>query len=416
MTAHLAKKGNRWYVVLNETDTTTGKRRKKWISTGCTRKSDADQVRIGILSQHQQGTYVEPVKMTLAELLDRWLNDHAKLKVSPSTYDSYKGLVDGHLVPELGQIQITKLTPATIQRFYRDRLERGRLNANAEATGKPLSPRRVAYMHSILRQALTRAVRWGLLARNVTDAVTPPPNRRPDVEFWMREDAARFLESIRSHHAYPMYALALGTGMRRGELFGLTWADIDFQQGWIAVARSLDKPTAPPSFKQTKSDSGRRVISVSQQLLAVLHSHKVRQNEERLALGAAYHNYGLVFCQVNGKPTHPHNVSKRQFPTLIERFNERDAAAAEKAKRDPAPLKRITFHGLRHTHAVDLIWHGEHVKVISERLGHASITITMDTYGHVTPPMQSNAANAIDSMLPDAGSDAPKPRRAKRAK
>jgi len=393
ITGHLKKYGNYWYVAINLRDPETGKRKKKWVSTRKTNKRDAEQVRIQLLAEYNQGMYVEPSKVTLAELLQRWLDDRAKVAVAESTYRRYESIVNNHLIPALGSIPLKDLTAAHIQQMYREHAEGGRLTTKGERSGEPLSPATVRQHHIVLNQALKQAVRWGLLARSPMDGVTPPKVARTEARAWTPEETNRFLAVAAQSEHFALYALALGTGMRRGELFALMWKDVDWERGTITVRRSLVQPGAHPRFKEPKTRSGWRLITLSPGLLAILHRHRTKQKEHRLFHGPNYEDHDLIFAQPNGRSLYPNNIVRREFRRLIQ----------------AAGVPMITFHDLRHTHATDLVRRGFHPKVIAARLGHSSISVTMDTYSHVMPEMQREAAEAFDDLLPDQELTWPEP-------
>lgn len=372
MTGHVAKKGNRYYVVLEMKDPATGKRKQKWISTGLTRKREAEAELVRIIEEHRRGEYVQPSNMTVKELLLRWLEDDAKLSVATLTYERYESIVKTHLIPHLGGIALKDLAAPMVQRYYRSAVESG------------LSPTTVRQHHVVFSRAIKRGMQWGLVARNVLDGLSPPKKEDAEVEFWEQDEMTRFLEAARTSPYYVLYAVALGTGMRRGELLALQWKDIDFNEQTITVRRSLVKVGPPPVFKSPKSKSGWRLLPISPQLVRLLRRQRAKVAEDKLRLGERYEDYDLVFCIDNGRPLRANNLIRRDYRSTIEK----------------AGIRYINFHGLRHTHATDLLRRGVHPKIVSERLGHHSITITLDLYSHVTPQMQSDAALAIDDLLP----------------
>lgn len=340
-------------------------------------------MRVNILAEYNQGTFVEPNNMTVKELLERWLEDYVKIYVAENTAGWYGTIAKKHLIPALGSVRLRDLNPADVQRYYRYALESGRLDSKGRVTGKPLSALTVRYHHAVLRMALSQGVKWGLIPRNVTDLVDPPKVRQSEIEFWRPEESRRFLEVAKGHRNYAFYATALGTGMRPGEVAGLKWSDVDFDAKRITVRRTLTKPGPAPKFGPPKTKAGRRAIALSPSLVSLLRRHKAIQNRERLSLGEEFEDHDLVFTQPNGRSLHTNNMQKREFTELIKE----------------AGLPRITLHGLRHTHATELLMRGVHPKVVQERLGHARISITLDTYSHVIPNMQHDAAELIDDLL-----------------
>jgi len=245
----------------------------------------------------------------------------------------------------------------------------------------------VRYLHAILHRALKEAVGLGLVARNVTEAVAPPKDRRRAVESWDVDDVQRFLDVAADDHRYgPIWLVALHTGMRRGELLGLRWQDVNLDAGVLYVRQALsvvatdDGPKL--TFGEPKTQSGRRTIALDPTCVATLREHRARQIERRLALGPQWREGDLVFTNEIGGPVDPMN--------LYHRF----IALAAKAG-----VPRIPLHGLRHTHATLLMKHGVNPKVVAERLGHADITLTLSTYSHVLPQMQQQAADVFAEVI-----------------
>jgi integrase len=297
--------------------------------------------------------------------------------VRASTLESYAAKVRLYVVPTLGHVPLQKLTPAHMQACYSALLkgDQGRGQAGVSA-------RTVRYVHAILHRALKEAVGLGLVSRNVTDAVAPPKAPRPPIKSWDVADVRRFLEAAATDEYSPIWLIALHTGMRRGELLGLRWQDVDLAHGVLRVCQSATTVKSGDRFTPPKTASGRRTIALDTSCVVALREHRVRQNARRLALGAAWQDYDLVFASEIGTPLNHANVYHR-FVKLSQR----------------AGVSRIPFHDLRHTHATLLMKHGVHPKVASERLGHADITLTQQTYSHVLPQMQQQAADIVASAV-----------------
>ena len=357
-------------------DPLTGKRRQKRLSAKTVR--ELKRLWAAELKRIEDGDYIEPSKTTFGEYLTHWLATYARHNVRPTTYRSYEQLIRLHIAPALGAVPLQKLTPMQLQAFYADKLERGRLD------GRPggLSARTVLPMHAVIREALQQALRWQLVAGNVADAVEPPRAKRAQVAAWAPDDVTRFLDAADGDTYAPIWLVALATGMRRGELLGLQWADIDLARSELQVRRSLVEVDGKPVFQEPKTASGRRKVALSAATVDALRAHRTRQLERRLALGAAWRDLDLVFATADGGPIVPANLF-RAFRRIVAR----------------AGVPPITFHALRHTHATLLLREGIHAKIVSERLGHANIGITLDTYSHVLPDMQRDAADSIDRAL-----------------
>jgi len=357
-------------------DPVTGKRRQSRLSAKSVR--ELKRLWAAEIKRIEDGNYIEPSKTTVGEYLSHWLATYAKHNVRPTTYRSYEQLIRLHIVPALGNVKLQKLTPVQLQAFYSDKLTTGRLDGKAGG----LSPRTVLHLHAVIREALHQAMRWQLVTRNIADAVEPPRAKRAQITTWEPDDVARFLEASADDTYAPIWLVALTTGMRRGELLGLRWSDVDLTRGELQVRQSLVEVDGKPVFQEPKTASGRRKVALSSATLAALRTHRTRQLELRLSLGSDWRNMDLVFGNADGGPILPANLL-RAFRRIIQR----------------AGVPPITFHALRHTHATLLLKEGLHAKIVSERLGHANIGITLDTYSHVLPDMQREAAESIDRAL-----------------
>lgn len=356
-------------------DSLSGKRRQARLS-GKTVK-ELRQKWIAETKRLHDGDYIEPSKVTLGDYLTHWLATYAQHNVRPTTYRSYEQLIRVHIRPALGNVPLQKLTPAHLQRFYSDKLVGGR------SDGKPggLSPRTVRYLHSVIREALSQAVKWQLTTRNIADATEPPRGTRPQVQVWDRAEALRFLNVTGDDLYGPIWLLALGTGLRRGELLALRWQDIDLARGELSVRRNMVELGSKLVFQEPKTSAGRRSVRLSPSIVVALKEHRTTQQERRLFVGY-WRDPSLVFTTADGGPIAPRNLI-RHFKDLIAR----------------ADLPKIRFHDLRHCHATLLLQEGLPAKIVSERLGHASIAITLDTYSHVLPNMQEQAAEGIERAL-----------------
>lgn len=359
----------------------TWARRQRWHS-GFETKRAASKALVEILGRLQSGAYVEPSRQTLATFLGEWL-DAVQVKLRPSTWASYRLNVEHYIAPALGTIPLQNLTAAKLNAFYADLLRNGRTRGDGG-----LSRRSVRYVHTIIRKALHEAVRWNRLARNVADLADPPSQGATpqEMKVWDADELRRFLEHVRDDRYYAAWLVAATTGVRRGELLGLRWRDVDLVAGRVGITQSLvafrrgsagDVVYSPP-----KTAKGRRSIALDATTLATLKSHRGRQVEERLAWGGAYQNNDLVFAREDGSAIHPDNFSW---------WFRQHVKAAE--------LLPIRLHDLRHSHATLALRAGVHPKVVSERLGHATVSITLDTYSHAIPAMEEEAAEKVAALV-----------------
>lgn len=377
MRGHIIKRYKGSYtVVLNlGIDPATGKRKQQWISVKGTKK-EAEKRLAELLHQIDTGTFMKPGKTTVAEFLDRWLDDYRR-RLSPRGYERYYGIIKKHILPGFGNLALTQLKPEHLQKHY----------THCQNIG--LSARTVRYHHAVLHVALKTAVKWGLLARNPADAVEPPRAHHNEMQTWGEYEINRFIETAQNSHYYALFYTALFTGMRRSELLGLRWSDIDFILSQVSVERGLHHlKTGNYIFTETKSATSRRTIALSPSAILVLRDHYTKRKLECMELGIKFTDDDLVFCTVEGKPIRPNTVT-RAWTTLAIK----------------AGLKVIRLHDARHTHASIMLKQGIHPKVVQERLGHSSIQMTLDTYSHVAPGIQAAAANRFDEVINNTGKD-----------
>jgi integrase len=377
---HVAKKGNRYYAVVYEgTDPRTGRSRHRWYIGGPTRK-DAERVLTAHIKRQHDGDYRAPDRITLGTYLtERWLPTK-RAQLRRATFDSYERNVRNHAIPAIGTIPLQRLTPEDLDAFYADLLASGKRGGP-----KGLSPKTVRYIHGIIRKALADAQRKGTVTRNVADLADPPrlssaPARQMKV--WSPAELLQFLGELEGHRLYPAFYLAANTGMRRGEVLGVRWSDIDLDKARLSVQQAVVNVAYEIEIADVKTAAGRRVIDLDQRTIAMLRSWRKAQLEERMLTGLGPNPDGLVFARPDGSPTHPDYFSQ-YFDRLVARSS----------------LPRIRLHDLRHTHATILLASGTPVKVVSERLGHASPAFTMTVYQHVVPGMQADAALAFSRAV-----------------
>jgi integrase len=383
MKGHLERRGKTtWKIVLELGEDAAGKRiRKTPTFHGTQRQAEAEMNRL--LHQLQTGTFIVEDKVTVSEYLERWLADYAEHATAKRTYLRYKEIIDLHLVPALGRLKLKDLRPMHIQSYYSEALVSGR----RDGTGG-LSAQTVLHHHRVLRAALRRAVKWQVLAVNPADAVSPPKPERHEVTVLSQKEVAKLLKALEPTRLYVPAVIAITTGMREGEVLGLRWKDVDLEGARLQVRQTLQRAKNEVFFKTPKTGSGERLISLPPLTVKVLRRHKAEQNASRFSKGAAYQDHDLVLARDDGRPWHPGSF----------------AAEWRRTTRDlEMPVK---FHNLRHTHATLLLANGEHPKVVQERLGHSSIGITMDTYSHVMPNMQKEAADRLQGTLDAAFKEA----------
>jgi integrase len=364
-------------------DSSTGKY-KQYFETVHGGRRDAEK-RLGeLIHELDTGSFVRPGKVTVAEFLTRWLSEYARANLGPRTVEGYQTIVTQHLIPKLGSIPLSQLRPEHLQKYYAELLSAGRCDSSGG-----LSAQTVRHHHTCLHKALATANEWGLLTRNVADAVKPPRAQSHEMQTWNTEDVTRFLDAARGSPYYVLFYTALFTGMRRSELLALRWQDVDFLFGQLSINRSLHQLRDRSFvFRQPKTARGKRTIALGPSAIRVLSEYHAKQSELHSQLGIPLSEQDLVFAKYDGKPVSPDTVSH---------------AWQEMARN--AGVKVIRLHDARHTHASLLLKQGIHPKIVQERLGHATISTTLDTYSHVTPGLQQAAARSFDEQFTTSYND-----------
>ena len=347
----------------------TAEGRKRKTLYGRTRQEVAAKL-AKALAGRENGLAFDAGKMTLGEYLERWLTDSVRGTVRISTFERHEQIVRVHVKPALGRVGLKNLTSAHVRGLIAGKLENG------------LAPATVRKIHSTLHKALSQAVSDGLIPRNAADVEAPrpaPKEMRPLSE----GEARTLLEEARGDRFEALYVLAITTGLRRGELLGLRWDDVDLERGTLRVGRALVREGGRHVVGETKTRRGRRQVNLTPRTVGALGAHRKRQLEEKIRLAGLYEDRGLVFTTQKGTSVNPENLVKRSFKPLLAR----------------AGLPDIRFHDLRHTCATLLLGRGVHPKLVQELLGHATIAMTLDTYSHYLPSMGDQAAGAMGDAL-----------------
>jgi integrase len=348
-----------WTIVYDlPTDMVTGKRRQKSQTVKGT-KRDAERALREVLLSLEQGSYVKPNKITLGELLRQWLIEYASMNTTDRTQESYTSIIERHLIPALGRVSLIELQAQHIQGYYVKKLSDGR------ADGKGgLSARSVVYHHRILSKALDYAVKMGLVVRNMAKVVKPPRVAMVTMQTLSPEEVSRFLDMARDTDYYVYFATLLYTGLRRGELLALRWRNLDLGSGKLAVVETAYRlGSGEYRIKEPKTPQSRRTVILPPSLVELFKVYRFDQELLRIQLGISLNADDFVFIRPDGSPINP-NVITLAFRRITKR----------------AGLKDVRVHDLRHTHATLLLKAGIHPKVVSERLGHANIGITLETY------------------------------------
>jgi len=332
-------------------------------------KKNAQEWLTATLRDRDIGVAVKPAQINLNAYLDQWLETAAKPKVRPKTFTGYQDVLRRYVRPKLGSKPLAKVTPLDIQTLYNE---------------MSVSPRTTQYTAMIVKQALEQARRWRMLIHNPCDGVKPPRNARKEMQVLTPEQARRFLAVARGDRHGVIFEVALTTGMRPSEYLALKWPDLDLEKGTASINRSIDfLPGGGWEFADNKTARSRRTIKLHSNAAQSLREHRRRQEEQRRQAGKSWADHDLVFTNDTGGPVDRHNLAQRHFRRIL----------------DAAGLPLVRLYDLRHTAATLGLVAGVQVKVISEMLGHASVALTLDTYSHVLPNMQEEAAAKVEALL-----------------
>lgn len=364
------RRGETWTVYWR-TDTTDG--RKQHAKGGFRTKRDAAVFLNETMAAIRGGVFSEPTKISFGEYLtERWLPAQ-RMSLRPSTYASYRAAITLHVVPDLGHIPIQQLSPDRLDQLYAALVVGG------------LSAKTVRNVHVMIHKSLHDAVRKNLVPRNVADAADPPKLNRADrdeMKTWTPAQLRVFFGGIAHHRLAAAYVLAATTGMRRGEVLGVRWRDVDFKARRLHVRQTILSVEYKLTFGRPKTRRGERDIALDAETLRVLTAHQAAQRHEKEVLGVGYQDQGLVFAREDGTPVHPDYFSQT-FDRTVKRLK----------------LPKIRLHDLRHTHATLGLAAGIPVKVMSDRLGHATTSFTQDIYMHAIPAMEDDAADQIADLV-----------------
>ena len=363
-------------IILDLIDATTGNRRRKWHSfKGSKREAQIECARL--ISAKQGGTYLEPSKTTLKQYLEKWL-EHIKPNVAPRSHQRYEELALKNIAPLLGDVILSKLQPIQISGAYAKAVATGRRDGKGG-----LSARTVHHMHRVLRGALTQAVKWNLLIKNPCDMLErkdrPKIERKP-VAVMDAADTMQILEAARGTRWFIPMLLGSMCGIRRGEICALRWRNVQIETGQVEVSHSIEQTKNGCREKETKG-SKCRTVAMPSLLIEELKAWRAQQAQELLRLGIRPDGNTRVVTSTDGTSPKPQSLTD-----VVSRFMK-------------AQGSKLRLHGLRHSHASHLLAENVHPKIVQERLGHYSISVTMDTYSHLMPNMQADATAKLDAAL-----------------
>lgn len=357
--------GAKWYYRHDITDPKTGKRKQKEVG-GFRTKEEAQEAAVRIQSELLNGTYVEPTKLTVGEFLLDFVENTLKYEVAPNTYEQRMTFVKNHIQPNIGSLRLTDLTPNHVQKFY---------NSLREHYGAGY----VQNIGNLLSKAFTQAVKWNMISRNPIPLVKKPSLSRKNTKMktWTVEDQRKFLDYAKDGPKlyYVIFLLALTSGMRKGELLGLIWDDVDTKKGIVSIKRTIVYAQRKLYLKDMpKTESAIRTIQLPEPTIKVMKQWKLECPANEL---------NILFPSPKTKGIlYPNSLDKQLAKTI-----------------KGAGVPEITMHGLRHTFATTLLGSNVNPKIVQEMLGHATIKTTMDTYSHVLPNMQKDAASQLGAVL-----------------
>ena len=334
-------------------------------------KKEAEKILRERLLSVDNGSFVDKSKETVSEFMNRWLKTYAATNVTLRTAHGYEGYSRRYINPTIGKIALQSLTPSQVQKVYADMLDRG------------LSNTTVLHLHRLLKEALGHAVKWGILARNVADAASPPRSEQKQMAMWDVPTIIDFLELSHGTRFGHIHEFAVLTGLRRSEICGLKWESVDLEAGSLSVVATLQRIKGHGLVTGTpKTKRSRRTVDLAPETIELLRTIRGGQMAQQLEYDSVWQNTGYVFTDFDGSPLAPDWLSK-DFCGLVRAHG----------------LPQLTFHGLRHAFATLGLKAGISPKVVSEALGHSSVGITLDIYSHVLPNMQNELSEAVANLL-----------------
>jgi len=364
---HIYKRNGKWSYRVSTGKSPEGKRTSKTFSGfSSQRKAMLHMAKTEVAIA--EGTFFTQ-QIKFSEVVQRWQRNN-EIRIRKSTRNKYNTNLKVHLIPWFGERNISEIKPTDIEDYYYYKIFESH---------KTLSPNTIRDQHKMLKVIFKEAMKMKILESNPLDIVTPPRPNKPRVNYWDEEESKSFLDLAKTERLYPVFLIALTTGMRKAEILGLRWRDIDIKSKTISVRQTLNRAG---EVEEAKSSSSYRSINVSNKVIDELLSWKQRQDREREHYNEEYREPNLVITSLKGTPYSDSNVNRVWFRLL-----------------EKSGLPKIRFHDLRHTHATLLLKEGIHPKIVSERLGHSKISVTLDIYSHIIKGIQEVAAEAIDNLL-----------------
>lgn len=382
MAGSVEKRGeNRWRLVVSGGTGPDGRRIKYTKTIQATSRREAEKELAKFVAEVERGLYMEPSRLTFAEFVERWLRDYGESNLAPKTLFRYRQILESRILPSMGHLKLEQIRPVHLIEFYKNLQEDG-----IREDGKPggLSAKTILYHHRVISSILNDAVEWQLIPFNPASRVKPPKVQKKQAACYDVVQVKAMLKALETEE--PKYrvivTLALLTGLRRGELMGLTWQDVDFDGGTLMVRQASQYLPGKGTFvKEPKNESSQRLLALPRVLINMLRQYKKEQAEHRLKVGDLWQGSDRLFTTWDGQPMHPDTISK-WFPKFLKRHG----------------LTPLTFHGLRHTTATVLINKGIPLKNVSGRLGHADVGTTGNIYSHFLQSADRVIADTLDEF------------------
>jgi integrase len=366
-----------YQVMIDRRDPATGQRKRVTIGTYRTKK-EAEKAEREAMTERDRGTLLNPDRTTVGELLDRYLEIDVPRTVRPENAVNYELTIRRHLKPALGAVRVRSLTVEQVERFYASLLEAG------------YSPSLIHKCHLRLSTALRLAKRWNIVTENVCDVAKSPKVTYKQPEVWTPQEVRAFLDIAEDDALHPYWLLAVETGARTSELLGVSWNDVNFERGTIRFGQQVVRLLhGTPIIKQdAKTETGRRTIRVTPDLLAELRSYRTRWVEKRMAAPEWDNPHDLIFCTASGRPLTSHNV-RRSFDRLVK----------------AAGVKPISPHGIRKTHITATVAAGGNIKAVAARVGHRDVSTTLKIYTQLIPQMEEDLMAIVEAVVPRRAED-----------
>lgn len=366
MKGTVRKEGSSWsYLVYVGTDEDNKKKYKR--KRGFKTKKECEASLAELITQLEKGTLITNDKMNLKEYMEYWLETYPRCNCQPATYKRYKEF-SRDIIKYLGSIKLSKLTPLAIQKFYQDLIDERKLSNNT-----------VIKVHRMFHLTLKHAQQWQMISSNPCELVNIPKGTKEEMKYWAPDEINFYLEQIKDHKLYNATFLAVHTGLRVGELCALQWKDVDLVNGTLTVNKTMQRIDGNLELKQPKTKNSTRVVTLLSSTLQFLKELKKNHMERKLKYKIELNH---VLDWEDGRCMDPHYISQH-FPKMLKQYN----------------IPQIRFHDLRHTHATLLLKIGTNPKVISERLGHSTVSFTLDTYSHVSTQMQRDEVSKAENFL-----------------